>query len=136
MSLARRTLQRSLLACLIGAALASPVSAFTELDSKFERNFDARSLVETPPLRAAIGAQADALAALQSRVPELAFEIDGAKRGTEVEQLQSAVEPVHDGTSSTVSTVVPMAESATTRIEPLVSIVPVSIHLVVAISAP
>lgn len=82
MSLARRTLQRSLLACLIGAALASPVSAFTELDSKFERNFDARASIAVPPQRAAIGAQADALAALQSRVPELAFEIDGATGAT------------------------------------------------------
>ncbi|HWS26902.1 MAG TPA: M36 family metallopeptidase [Xanthomonadales bacterium] len=82
MTSARRTLQRSLLACLVGAALSSPVSAFTELDSKAERTFDARDLIAASPQRAAIGAQAAAIAALRSRVPELAVQIDALSGAT------------------------------------------------------
>ncbi len=76
MSSTRRTLQRSLLACLIGAALTSPASAFTELNSKAQRNYDARALMAAPAERAPLGAQAAAIADWQSRIPELAVEID------------------------------------------------------------
>jgi extracellular elastinolytic metalloproteinase len=76
MALAHRSLQRTVLVCLISAALASPASALLSRDSKTGRNFDARTSVATPIQRTATGAQAQAINALRARVPELAAEID------------------------------------------------------------
>lgn len=82
MTSARRSLQRSMLACLIAAALASPLSAVTSLDAKVDRNYDARAEYTAPSPRSAVGAQADALAALRVRVPELAVDIDAVTGAT------------------------------------------------------
>ena len=78
MTRSRPALQRSLLTCLIGAALCTQAAAFTEHAGKTQRNFDARSLMAHNANRAAIGPQAQALDSLRARVPELAVEIDGA----------------------------------------------------------
>jgi extracellular elastinolytic metalloproteinase len=76
MKLVARPLQRSVLACLISAALLSPVIAATKEDGSSGRNFDARTLNATPHQRSAVGAQAAAINALRARVPELGVEID------------------------------------------------------------
>lgn len=82
MTVSRRSLQRSLLAGVIGAALAQPVFAFTEIEAKHGRNHDARVELQNAPARAATPAQAAALDALRARVPELAVEIDPVSGAT------------------------------------------------------
>lgn len=72
-----RPLQRSMLACLIAAALIAPAgAASTKEEGHQGRSFDARTLVDTPQQRPAVGAQAAAINALRSRVPDLGVQID------------------------------------------------------------
>jgi len=91
-----RLLPRSLLATLVCAALAQPALAVQESAAKLGGNHDARDELPVSPPRAAVGAQAAAIAALQSRVPELAVEIDARtgvtrKLGNRVGYLTQAV---------------------------------------------
>lgn len=70
--------KRSVLACLIAAALSLPAFAASEHKGgdHEQRSYDARTGMQISGQRPAAGAQAQALAALNASLPELSYEID------------------------------------------------------------